>query len=226
MAQSVQSRGGKVKWIGENRGQSRCTPAPAAATAAQQALQAKAAIERAGAELALVGGELVIRAAKEELTDELVDLAVVHKQALRLLLIDQAMQRAERCGALAREVIKAAQSLALRGGLDQGAARVLSQIEQAVDGLAALVEPDVEPGDLPTWCWRCGAELTRLVADIAAQVAANLESAAWAGWPPELFRMRMREHLRRGDRVVKIRSSAITVRGSDGRLRQISRSDA
>lgn len=74
-------------------------------------------------------------------------------------------------------------------------------------------------------CWRCGASLAPTEPDVEAEISRCERSAAWAGWPSETYRCRMRAELRPGDRVIGVRFGAVTVRRADGAILEVARTD-
>jgi len=188
------------------------------------AVKLRVKIERAGCQLALVHGEIQVRAPRGELTTELVSLVEENGEALKLLLLDEAAQRSERCAALAREVMAAAERLADAREDDVTGAHAVAQMRDALDSLVILTDRNRgEEPEHPDWCWRCGASMKPPSADVATQIAININAAGWQAWAPELFRTRMLENLRDGDRIIGIRGGAVIIRRADGMVVEVSK---
>ena len=86
-------------------------------------------------------------------------------------------------------------------------------------GLARLSALTQAPGN----CWRCGANLQPLPAEVEVQIGAHETAAAWQAWAPETYRAKLRAVMQRGDRIVGIRAGAIVLRRPDGTLLEVSR---
>jgi hypothetical protein len=189
-----------------------------------EAVRLRTRAERDGFQFALVGGELQIRAPRGQLTQELVESVEAHSEALRLLLLDEAKQRSERCATLAREVLQGTEKIASANGDDIATAAACAQVREALGSLLALVERNPESGEREPWCWRCGAP-AKVPVDVAGQIALHITAAGWQGWGAEQFRVKMADNLRDGDRILSIRHGAVVIRRADGTTVEVSRYD-
>jgi hypothetical protein len=64
-------------------------------------------------------------------------------------------------------------------------------------------------------CWRCGANIWPPPADLVGEIEKNVALAQASGWSAETFRLRCREKMTLGDRVVKHGIGAFVVRRPD-----------
>ena len=64
-------------------------------------------------------------------------------------------------------------------------------------------------------CWRCGANVFPPPADLAAEIEKNVHLAQASGWDAETFRLRCREKMVAGDRIVKHGIGVFGVRRPD-----------
>jgi hypothetical protein len=64
-------------------------------------------------------------------------------------------------------------------------------------------------------CWRCSAPIWPPPADLAAEIEKNVPIAALSGWDAETFRVRCREKMVAGDRIVRLAIGAFIVRRPD-----------
>jgi transposase-like protein len=64
-------------------------------------------------------------------------------------------------------------------------------------------------------CWRCGADIFPPPTDIAGEIEKNVTVAEYSGWNAETFRLRGREKMVAGDRIVKFSIGAFIVRRPD-----------
>jgi len=90
-----------------------------------------------------------------------------------------------------------------------------------LNALQRLFQLCDEPGN----CWRCGANLRPLPAEVDIQIAANERAAGWQAWPPEIYRQKLQAVMQIGDRIVGIRAGAIVLRRFDGTLLEVNRWD-
>ncbi|MGH7813386.1 MAG: hypothetical protein ACREQI_05220 [Candidatus Binataceae bacterium] len=91
---------------------------------------------------------------------------------------------------------------------------VATNIRIAVADFLYMIGVAREQADLT--CWRCGAAGATPAAEPETQISINENAAAWAAWPRELFRAKLRAALKAGDRIVAIRGGAVVVRHADG----------
>jgi hypothetical protein len=64
-------------------------------------------------------------------------------------------------------------------------------------------------------CWRCGAEIWPPPTDLLGEIEKNVRLAEASGWNAETFRLRCREKMAPGDRVVKHGIGVFLVRRPD-----------
>ena len=64
-------------------------------------------------------------------------------------------------------------------------------------------------------CWRCGAGIWPPPSDLAGEIEKNVNLAMRAGWNAELFRLRAREKMTAGDRIVRLGNGAFVARRPD-----------
>ncbi len=66
-------------------------------------------------------------------------------------------------------------------------------------------------------CWRCGASYNNPpAATVETQIDISLRNAAWAGWPEDVFRERMRAVMVDGERIMAVNPGRIWIRRPDG----------
>ena len=71
------------------------------------------------------------------------------------------------------------------------------------------------PGCNEVNCWRCGADIFPPPTDIAGEIEKNVRVAEYSGWNAETFRVRGREKMVAGDRIVRFSIGAFVVRRPD-----------
>ncbi len=118
----------------------------------------------------------------------------------------------------------------LKGTLVLGIAEMFSRLvrEAGCTRQAELIEAqgqvllrDLElaskaaPGCTEVACWRCGAAIWPPPIDLAAEIEKNVPVARASGWDAETFRLRCREKMVTGDRVIKHGLGAFVVRRPD-----------
>jgi len=64
-------------------------------------------------------------------------------------------------------------------------------------------------------CWRCGATIFPPPRDIAEEIEKNMPVAEASGWDADTFRLRCREKMAAGDRIVRFGLGAVVVRRPD-----------
>jgi hypothetical protein len=64
-------------------------------------------------------------------------------------------------------------------------------------------------------CWRCGADIFPPPTDLAGEIEKNVPVAEASGWNADTFRMRCREKMSSGERIVKHGIGAFIVRRPD-----------
>jgi hypothetical protein len=64
-------------------------------------------------------------------------------------------------------------------------------------------------------CWRCGADIWPPPADLAGEIEKNVQVAEVSGWDAGIFRLRAREKMVAGERVVRFGPGAFVVRRPD-----------
>jgi hypothetical protein len=103
------------------------------------------------------------------------------------------------------------------------AAECREHILNLLDDLLSIDLKAPMPMERPT-CWRCDADLT-LHPDIESEIERAIKAGAWAGWPADLVRARLRPVLATGDAVLRVDHGAIAVRRADGSLFAVMRTD-
>jgi phytoene dehydrogenase-like protein len=68
----------------------------------------------------------------------------------------------------------------------------------------------------PEICGRCLKILTSTPAQLARYIEMATPSAAWSGWPRELFVAKMSAALKVGDEIMFVQAGAVAVRRADG----------
>lgn len=64
-------------------------------------------------------------------------------------------------------------------------------------------------------CWRCGAEIWPPPTDLLGEIEKNVRVAVASGWDAETFRVRAREKMVSGERIVRLGLGAFVVRRPD-----------
>ena len=97
----------------------------------------------------------------------------------------------------------------------------VSREAELIEAQAGVLLRDLElatkaaPACTEVNCWRCGADIFPPPTDIAGEIEKNVRVAEYSGWNAETFRVRGREKMVAGDRIVRFSVGAFVVRRPD-----------